>query len=146
MPEFVLPGGTHRKRALPLAVRVLEGLDELTAWKVVIEPVSHERSSAQNAYLWGVANKMISDATGYESEEVHEYLLGRYFGWREKHVPKKPSNAKGLESIPRRTTTTDENGRRNVLTTTQFSEYVAFVQRFAAQKVGIIIPDPEHAA
>ena len=142
MPEFTLPKGS-RKRALPLAVSVLESLDELVAWKITIEPVRHTRSLSQNAYLWAVPNKMISDVTGYEIEEVHEYLLGAYFGWKEKRVPKKPSNPQGLESVPRRTTTTDETGKRHVLTPTEFADYVSFVQRFAAQKLGLLVPDPE---
>ena len=144
MPEFILPKGS-RKRALPLALQVLESLDELVAWRVLVQPVKHARSLSQNAYLWAVPNKLISDKTGYEVEEVHEYLLGAYFGWREKRVPKKPSNPKGLESVPNRTTTTDERGRRNVLTTTQFAEYVDFVQRFAATKLQLVIPDPDPA-
>lgn len=144
MTSFILP--THnRERALKLAHTVLASLDELAAWRVTIEPVRYTRSIAQNNYLWGVPNKMISDMTGYELEEVHEYLLGAYFGWREKRVPKKPSNPKGLESVPRRTTTTNEQGKRNVLTTIQFCEYVEFVQRFAAQKLGLVIPDPDPA-
>lgn len=142
MPEFILP--THnRTRALELAKTVLGSLDELVAWRVTAEPVRYTRSILQNNYLWGVANKMISEKTGYELEEIHEYLLGAYFGWRKKRVPKKPSNPKGWESVPRRTTTIDEHGKRKVLTTVQFSEYVEFVQRFAAQKLGLIIPDPD---
>lgn len=145
MPKFVLPRG-DRKRALPLATQVLAGLDELVAWNVTIEPVKHERSASQNAYLWAVPNKMISDATGYEVEEVHEYLCGQHFGWKDKRVPKTPRNPSGVESVPIRTTTTDERGKRNVLTTTQFSDYVDFVQRFAAKKLGLVIPDPDSHA
>jgi hypothetical protein len=44
--------------------------------------------------------------------------------------------------VPVRTTTRDENGNRDVLNKQQFSDYVAFIQRFAASK-GIFIPDPE---
>lgn len=142
MPEFTLPAGS-RKRALPLAMTVLESLDEQTAWKVSIEPVKRQRSHSQNAYLWAVPYKIISEHTGYEIEEVHEYFLGSWFGWREKKVPKKPGNNKGLESVPLRTTTTDADGRRSILSTTQFGEYVDFIQRFAAKKLGIVLPDPD---
>lgn len=142
MPEFTLPAGS-RKRSLPLAMTVLESLDEQTAWKVTVEPVKRQRSHNQNAYLWAVPYKIISEHTGYEIEELHEYLLGCFFGWREKKVPKKPSNIKGVESVPLRTTTTNENGKRSVLTTTQFAEYVDFIQRFAAKKLGLVLPDPD---
>ena len=90
----------------------------------------------------GVCYKILGDAIGYERDEVSEFLCGTYFGWREKRVPKKPSNRDGIESVPVRTTTTDEDGHRSVLTKMQFCEYVAFVQRFAASK-GVVIPDPD---
>lgn len=142
MPEFILT--THnRVRSLQLAQTVLQSLDELVAWKVLAEPVKYERSLAQNAYLWAVPNKMISQATGYEAEEVHEYLCGQHWGWKDKRVPKTPRNRSGIESVPMRTTTRNEGGKRSVLTTTEFADYVAFVQRFAAQKLGLAIPDPD---
>jgi hypothetical protein len=144
VPDFLLPRG-KRERALKLALDILSSLDELVAWKIVAEPVKHVRSASQNAYLWAVPNKMISDKTGYEAEEVHEYLCGQYFGWKDKKVPKKPRNAEGIESVPIRTTTTNENGKRCILTTMQFADYVDFVQRFAAQKLHLIIPDPDPA-
>lgn len=144
MPEFVLPRGS-RKRALPLAVSVLEGLDELVAWKVTAEPIRNVRSASQNAYLWAVPNKMISEATGYEIEEVHEYLCGQHWGWKDKKVPKTPRNPSGIESVPIRTTTRNEQGKRCVLTTTQFVDFVDFVQRFAAKKLGLVVPDPDPA-
>jgi hypothetical protein len=139
--EFFLPKG-KRVRALELAVTVLGGLDESIAWKVTIEPAK-TRSNAQNAYLWGVPYRLISDKTGYEVEEVHEYMLGRYFGWKDKRVPKTPRNPSGVESVPVRTTTTDEHGKRSVMTPMVFSDYVDFIQRFAALKLGLVIPDPD---
>lgn len=142
MPQFVLPRG-DRKRALLLAVSVLENLDEDAAWRVTIEPAKATRTLSQNAYLFGVCYKMISEATGYELDEVHEYCLGQHFGWRIKRVPKKPSNPQGKESIPLRTTTTNEAGKRSMLNTRQFSDYVDDVQRFAAKTLSIVIPDPD---
>lgn len=142
MPNFVLQRGARHK-ALQLALKLLESLDEMVSWKVTIEPVKNTRSASQNAYLWAVPNKMISGATGYETEEVHEYLCGTYWGWKDKKVPKTPRNPEGIESVPMRTTTTDTEGKRSVLTSTEFSEYVAFVQRFAAQRLQLLVPDPD---
>ena len=144
MPEFIL--STHnREKALQLAHAVLASLDELVAWKVVVEPVQVDRTIQQNRYLNGVAYKMIGEVTGYERAEIHEYFLGLFFGWRDKKVPRKPSNPKGLESIPVRTTTTDETGKRQVLSTEDFWRYVEFLQRFAAEKLHMVIPDPDPA-
>lgn len=142
MPSFILPKGS-RERALPLAHTVLAGLDEGAAWRVTIEQVKNARSANQNAYLWAVPIRMISDQTGYETEEVHEYLCGQHWGWKDKRVPKTPRNPQGVESVPVRTTTRDEQGKRSVLTTTQFSDYVDFIQRFAAKKLGMLVPDPD---
>jgi hypothetical protein len=142
MPTFVLPKG-KRERALKLAAQALGSLDEKVAWQVVIEPVTSERSLAQNSYLWACPIKMISEASGYEPEEVHEYLCGLRWGWKDKKVPKTPRNPEGLESVPIRTTTRNAEGKRSVLTPNEFSEYVAFIQRFAAQKLSIVIPDPD---
>ena len=142
MPTFVLQKGP-RARALQLAQTALAGLDGEQAWKITAEPVKNARSLSQNAYLWAVPYKLISEATGYESEEVHEYMLGRFFGWKDKKVPKTPRNPSGVESVPVRTTTTDEHGKRSVLSIDQFSEYVAFIQRFGAIKLGLVIPDPD---
>lgn len=138
---FTLPKGI-RVRALELGQSVLAGLDEDIPWKITAEPLK-TRSQSQNAYLWAVPYKLISEATGYEIEEVHEYMLGRHFGWRDKRVPKTPRNPTGVESVPVRTTTTDEHGKRSVLGPQAFSEYVDFIQRFGAQKLGLVIPDPD---
>lgn len=142
MPEFILPKGS-RERALPLAHTVLAGLDELVAWRVTIEPVKDERTVSQNAYLFGVCYPLMSEYSGYEKAELHEYLLGEFYGWVDKRVPKKPSNPTGKESIPRRTTTKNEKGKRDVLDKKPFGEFVDFVQRFAAEKLMLVIPDPD---
>lgn len=140
--EFILPKG-RSPRVLENAQIALSQLDPAEAWKITAEPVKPQRSQSQNAYLWAVPYKLISEATGYEAEEVHEYFLGRFFGWKDKKVPKTPRNPEGVESVPVRTTTTDEHGKRSVLSVDQFSEYVAFIQRFGAMKLGLVIPDPD---
>jgi hypothetical protein len=144
MSQFILP--THnRDKALQLAHAVLASLDEAVAWQVTVEPVKVDRTIQQNRYLNGVAYKMIGEVTGYERDEIHEYFLGLFFGWRQKKVPRKPSNPRGVESVPVRTTTTDETGQRSVLSTEDFWKYVEFLQRFAAERLRIIIPDPDPA-
>lgn len=142
MKPVILPKG-KRSRMVELAQLAIANLDPAEAWKITAEPVKAQRSHSYNAYLWAVPYKLISEATGYESEEVHEYMLGRFFGWKDKKVPKTPRNPEGVESIPVRTTTTDEHGKRSVLSFDAFSEYVAFIQRFGATKLGLVIPDPD---
>ncbi len=144
MPEtvFTLPRGSTWNATVERLSSFLMQLDHTKAWKVTVGEHTGQRSDQQNKYLWGVCYKTLADAMGFETEEVHEFLCGTHFGWRDKKVPKKPSNLTGIESVPIRTTTIDQEGRRNVLSKQHFSDYVAFIQRFAAHR-GVFIPDPE---
>lgn len=108
------------------------------------KPYKPTRSSEQNAYLFGVVYPPIAEAMGYTVEDIHEYMLGRHFGWVDVKVPKTPRNAEGLASVPRRTTTRDEDGKRSVLNKAEFSAFVETVQRIAAQ-AGVFIPDAQAA-
>lgn len=140
--EFTLYKQQPRDKAIQRVTAFLSTLAPDKDWLVSIGLKKRSRSDAQNRYLHGVAYKILSERTGYELEEIAEYCLGRHFGWKEKRVPKKPSNPAGIESVPIRRTTTDESGKRSVLTTLQFQEYVEWIQRFAA-KHGWDIPDPD---
>src|SRR3546814_1738530 len=88
---------------------------------VECKPWKPTRSNEQNALLFGVVYPPIAEAMGYEVEAIHEYMLGRHFGWVDVKVPKTPRNPEGIESRPFRTTTRDEHGTRNVLKADEFS-------------------------
>lgn len=146
---FNLPKSQELERSRHIG-RVCEHLESLPldhAWKVSVEEKKSERSLSQNAYLNGVAYPQIVDATGYERDDIHEELLKKHFGVKLKRVPRCRDYPDGLKEVPLRTTTTDDHGRRSVLGKAAFSEFVAFVQRFASQNLGIVIrdPDPDHA-
>jgi len=96
-----------------------------------------ERTPDQLRYLWGVAIKLLSDHTGFEPDDVHEYLCGMHWGWKPKNLP-----GKRTVDIPIRTTTTDEDGERDVIDGEAFWKYVEFLQRVGA-KQGVYIPDPD---
>lgn len=136
-----LPKG-ERLKALARIAAFLSGLPAMKAWRIEVTEARSQRSIQQLRYLWGVAYKRLSDFTGYEVDDVSEFMCGTYYGWREVKVPKTPTNPTGLASRPVRTTTTDENGKRAVISKVEFMDYVAFVQRFAASK-GVYIPDPD---
>ena len=95
-----------------------------------------ERTLPQVAYLHAVCYAMLSEHTGYEKEEIEEYLLGAYFGWKEKKLP-----GGRVSSVPIRRTTTDEEGNRDVLDGEKFFKFVEWIQRVGARQ-GCIIPDP----
>lgn len=133
----------ERSRHIGRVVEALEDLPLEHAWRVQIEEAKSERSMQQNRYLFGVAYPLISEATGYEKDDIHASLLGKHFGTKLKRVPKSKLNLEGLIEVPVRTTTTDEHGRRSVLGKIPFADYVGFVQRFAAEHLNVVIPDPD---
>ena len=138
MSTFVLRANNPgRSRVIENLVGFVAKLNPHKNWRVTVEPYSEPRSNPQCRYLNGVAYKLLGDATGYERDDISEYLCGTYFGWREKSLP-----GKRKVQVPLRTTTTNGDGKRAVLSKTEFADYVAFVQRFGAQH-GIYIPDPD---
>lgn len=139
----VRKGDIARSHDIGRVVHALEELADDQAWRVTIEPAKSKRSNDANAYYWGVVVELMSESTGYEPEEIHEYLCGARWGWKDKRVPKTPRNPQGVESVPVRTTTTDEHGKRAVLTIMEFMEFTEFARRFAAKKLGLFIPDPD---
>lgn len=106
------------------------------------KPWKPTRTNEQNAYLFGVCYPPIAEAMGYTVEDIHEYMLGRHFGWVDKPCPKTPRNPEGQQSVPYRTTTRDHEGKRAVLTKQEFAAFVETVQQVAAH-AGVFIPDPE---
>ena len=135
--DFILHPDATRLRVLENLQRFLASLPADKTWRVNISRHVKRRSDQQNRYLNGVAYKMLSDATGYERDDISEYLCGQYFGWKDKRVP-----GRKIVQIPVRTTTVGDDGRRSVLTSAEFSDYVEFVQRFGAEH-GVYIPDPD---
>ena len=96
-----------------------------------------ERTPPQCRYLWGVVYPLLAEHGGYEREDVHEYLCGSHFGWREKRLP-----GGRVEQVPIRSTTVDADGNRDVLEGREFWDYVEFCQRVGA-RAGVVIPDPD---
>ena len=94
------------------------------------------RSSAQNRALWGVAYKALREQTGNEAPELHKYFCGEYFGWVVGEVF-------GMaKKDPRRTTTHDDDGRRDTISKAEFADFYAFIQQRAAEN-GFDVPDPD---
>jgi hypothetical protein len=105
-------------------------------------PWKASRSNEQNALLFGVLYPPIADAMGYEVDGdngIHAFMCGTHFGWIDRPVPKTPRNPEGVASFPRRTTTRDENGKRNVIKKDEFAKFLAMVERIAA-KAGVFVP------
>jgi hypothetical protein len=104
--------------------------------KVTIAEAKKERSDPQNNALFGVAYKALGEFTGYTAPELHDVFLRGYFGTVEREIFGE------IITRPRRTTTTDENGQRNKLSTVEFKAFYSFVQQKGAE-IGCWVPDPD---
>jgi hypothetical protein len=105
-------------------------------FQLTIAPIKKERSDPQNNALYGVAYKALGEFTGYTAPELHEVMLRAYFGEVRREVMGK------VVITPRRRTTTDENGKKNKLSTLEFAAFYSFIQQKGAE-IGCWVPDPD---
>lgn len=113
-------------QALPLDVRC--------------DPWREPRSLPQNAYLWAAVYAPLVERCGFDAESWHEYFCTAHFG--AVHTVK-PSG----ESVttPKRTTTRDEHGKRDVLKGKAFADFVTFVESECAKR-GVFVVEQWDAA
>ena len=139
MPSRTIPA-TNREDAINSFARLVLNFLPDRELVVTVEEFVPERSAKQRASLFGVAYKSLMEQMGLsgsrEKDQLHADMCGEYFGWREK-----PGLGSMIRS-PVRTTTTDENGRRDVLTVRQQMAFYAWIQRKAAE-YGFEVPDPD---
>jgi hypothetical protein len=126
------PGVTQR------AHDFIDRLPANKSWVVSIEPFVKRRSKKQRCSLFGVAYGAIMEAMGLrgaaEKDDLHEFMCGEYFGWTEATPLKR--------ARPVRTTTTNEAGERDEISTLKALDMYAFIQQRAAEN-GIDVPDPD---
>ena len=116
------------------AMKILEGKQV----SVKIGPRTKIRSNLQNSYLWGVVYRTISDETGNDSKDLHEFFKDRAFGEDVEMPVKHPGEDGSWTTIKYRVckrSTTD-------LTTMEFIEYYRGIIAFAAEDLGIYVPEP----
>jgi hypothetical protein len=135
--EFILPADRDWNPAIARLLRFVEQLDHGKPHVVKVERWRKERSDLQNRALWGVAYKTLSDATGHDPEDLHTYFCGEFYGWEEYEIMGQ------IRKRPKRSTTKDEHGKRDVVSTVMLSDFYAFIQRRSAETVGIYVPDPD---
>lgn len=124
MQTFSLPKGP---RNLSRLIAFLSALSTECEWEVIVKRKQRTRSTEQNAYLWGVVYPTIlRHMPGWDANDLHEYFLGEHFGWE----TLAGFGRKRLRPVR----------RSSKLKTTEFADYLAFVQRRAAE-YGVYIPD-----
>lgn len=128
--------GRERPQVLANLLAFLQRLPETKSWRIEIKEARRERSLDQNNALWGVAYPPLCEATGYEPDELHTALCCKFFGTVEVFVL-------GERLLrPRRTTTTNEHGERDVMDRAEFARFYDMVQRLGAE-IGVDVPSPD---
>ena len=110
--------------------------------RVTVEIAQPDKTPAQNRYLWAVPYKLLSEVTGYEAEELHEWACGAMWGWKDRKCPRSPRNDEGIVSVPIRTTTRDANGEPNKCSAEDMGLLWLKLQKLGAS-FAIVIPDPD---
>lgn len=123
-------------RSFTRLIALLSSIPLETAFQVTLAPLKKERSNLQNKALWGCAYETLRKLTGNDKDDLHEYFCGEYFGWEVKDV----MGAK--KKSPKRTTTTDYDGKRDVISTIHLSDFYSFIQQRSAEN-GYYVPDPD---
>lgn len=124
-------GKLIRNRNLILeAINSYEGKDVL----ITLEKAKKQRSNQQNAFYWGIVIVIIksclkSTGNNLNENDVHDLLRLKFL--KETIAIKEETG----EVIERVKSTTE-------LTTSQFMDYIAEIQQFAAEYFDAIIPDP----
>ena len=104
--------------------------------KITVESDHAKRSDLQNRALWGCAYRALEEQSGNEPEDLHDYFCGEFFGWEKYEV------LGAWRKRPKRTTTTNEHGERDVINTLLMAQFYEFIQRRSAE-VGFDVPDPD---
>lgn len=131
-PHTIILPKEDEERRRARAARVftyLCGLSCDKAWELTVELFRRTRSNQQNRALWGLAYKVLEEETGNDPDDMHEYFLGEHTGW----VTRTVFGRKRL--VPRK--------RSHDMSTLEFVEFFDFIQRRAAETVGVFIPDPD---
>jgi hypothetical protein len=109
------------------------------AGKRVVVSITREtsqRSDQQNRWYWGCVLALISEHTGYQPEELHDLFKVRF-------IPKHVALADGNGVVREEGVIGGSTAR---LDTIDFAAYCERVRQFAAEELGVVIPDPNEAA
>ena len=138
--KFTLPPGQLFSKIQGNCLACIGNLTDAKNWVITITEEKDQRSIAQNSTLFGVYYPPLMEYMGLAGErdrqDLHEYWCGEYWGWSVTEIMGKKKHR------PQRTTTTNEEGKRDVISTSKFNEFCEFIKREAADH-GCFIPDPD---
>ena len=90
--------------------------------EVVVRTWRKPRSIQQNKFLWAVPYQLISEATGYTRDEVHDAMRMLFLKDEDRAIPTLKSTTQ--------------------LSTIEMNLYWEQIQKFAAEKLNLQIPNP----
>lgn len=131
MIRHIIPKGDLSAEHKRVVKGEIDKLDPAKSWLVQVAKYQKKRTLDQNAFLHAVPLRLICDHTGYEIDDIKTLLCGRAFGWHEYEV---------LGERRRKPCKTTSQ-----LNTEQFNFFLEWLESWAAQELGLIIPKPnEH--
>lgn len=125
MNKHIIGGEEAREQI----INVIKSLNLEKRWEIRIEPVRMTRTRNQNALYWAWVEeiaKHVSEYTGYEKDDIHEYFKKRF-------LPGTVIEIDGT-AVVRYTTTK--------LTTKQMADYSDRIYRWATSELGLVLPLP----
>lgn len=108
---------------------------------VSCEPWKAPRTNPQNAYLWAAVYAPLVERCGFSAEDWHEYFCTAHFGAVHSVKPSGES-----VTVPLRTTTRNEHGKRDVLKGKPFADFVTFVESECAKRGVFVVEQWDEAA
>lgn len=128
--RIILRGEAQKRRAIECIETA--DIDPAKPLAVTIEPHEEERSLNQNK-LYRAQLGEAAREVGYSPKEMHDALLGEYFGTKSVTV------GKTTIVSPLRRTTTNEDGKREVMTRKKWDAFYAWAMAFIATEYGVRI-------
>ena len=117
----------HNESDKDRAISHIKALNIDKPWSVDVKPYKKNRSLAQNKLYWKWIT-CIGDEIGYTSEEMHVIMADKFLVT--KFVEYDDDKIKMDKSTSR-------------LNTKEFTEYLEYIDRWAAGEMGIVLPSPE---
>ncbi len=108
-------------------IQRLMGLTFDRPWKITLEQVTGRARTDQEAVLRG-KERIISEFTGQDMEDVHDLMLARHYGTERVEL----GGGKYMERPARRTRTGE-----NPLSPQEMREHITFVEAFGATELGL---------
>lgn len=128
MIRHILPKGDLSAEHKRMVKDQIDALPDSRAWLVQVKRYQRRRSLEQNAFLHAVPLKLISEHTGMEMDDIKTYVMSKAFGTKEIEI--------AGETISRPLKGTSD------LDVEQFNWFLEWLEAWAAQELGIVIPKP----